>query len=75
MLSGNAADQITEFARTKGFDLIIMPTHAGVFRRTLLGSTTAKVLNGADCPVLTTQHAETISPRDSNIANGFARSA
>src|SRR5260370_29375606 len=29
----------------------------------LLGSTTAKVLNDADCPVLTTQHAETISPR------------
>ena len=29
----------------------------------LLGSTTAKVLNDADCPVLTTEHAETISPR------------
>lgn len=63
LLAGNAADQITEFARTKGFDLIIMPTHAGAFRRTLLGSTTAKVLNGADCPILTTRHAETISPR------------
>lgn len=63
LLSGNAADQITEFAHTKGFDLIIMPTHAGVFRRTLLGSTTAKVLNAADCPVLTTRHAETISAR------------
>jgi nucleotide-binding universal stress UspA family protein len=34
-----------------------------VFRRTLVGCTTAKVLNDADCPVLTTQHAETISPR------------
>jgi len=55
--------QITQLARTNGFDLIIMPTHAGLFRRTLLGSTTAKVLNDADCPVLTTQHAETISPR------------
>jgi nucleotide-binding universal stress UspA family protein len=40
-----------------------MPTHAGFFRRNLLGSTTAKVLNDADCPVLTTQHVETISPR------------
>jgi nucleotide-binding universal stress UspA family protein len=29
----------------------------------LLGSTTAKVLNDADCPVMTTQHAQTISPR------------
>jgi nucleotide-binding universal stress UspA family protein len=63
LLSGDAAAQITQLARTNGFDLIIMPTHAGLFRRTLLGSTTAKVLNHADCPVLTTQHAETISPR------------
>ena len=63
LLSGVAATQITQLARTNRFDLIIMPTHAGVFRRTLLGSTTAKVLNDADCPVLTTQHAETISPR------------
>ena len=63
LLSGDAATQITQLARTNGFDLIVMPTHAGLFRRTLLGSTTAKVLNDADCPVLITQHAETISPR------------
>ena len=63
LMSGNAATQIAHLARTKGFDLITMPTHAGFFRRTLLGSTTAKVLNDADCPVMTTQHAETISPR------------
>ena len=63
LLSGDAAIQIAQLARANGFDLIIMPTHAGLFRRTLLGSITAKVLNHADCPVLTTQHAETISPR------------
>ncbi len=63
LLSGDAATQIVQLARTDKFDLIIMPTHAGFFRRNLLGSTTAKVLNDADCPVLTTQHAETISPR------------
>ena len=63
LLSGDAATKITQLARTNRFDLIIMPTHAGLFRRALLGSTTAKVLNDADCPVLTTQHAETISPR------------
>jgi len=61
--TGEAAAQIAETARTGGFDLIIMPTHAGRFRRMLLGSTTAKVLNDADCPVMTTQHAETIAPR------------
>src|SRR5258707_14384256 len=63
LLSGDAATQIVQLARTDKFDLIIMPTHAGFFRRNLLGSTTVKVLNDADCPVLTTQHVETISPR------------
>ena len=63
LLSGDPATQITQLARTNKFDLIVMPTHAGFFRRNLLGSTTAKVLNDADCPVLTTQHVETISPR------------
>lgn len=63
LLAGDAARKIVHLARTNDFDLIVMPTHAGFFRRTLLGSTTAKVLNDADCPVLTTQHAETISPR------------
>jgi nucleotide-binding universal stress UspA family protein len=29
----------------------------------LLGSTTAKVLNDADCPVTTSRHAQTIAPR------------
>ena len=63
LLIGDPATQIAETARKQGFDLIVMPTHAGAFRRTLLGSTTAKVLNDADCPVLTTQHAESLSPR------------
>lgn len=63
LLVGDPATRIAEVARERNFDLIVMPTHAGVFRKMLLGSTTAKVLNDADCPVLTTQHAETISPR------------
>jgi nucleotide-binding universal stress UspA family protein len=63
LVVGEPAARIAAVARDRGFDLIVMPTHTGVFRRMLLGSTTAKVLNDADCPVLTTQHAETISPR------------
>src|SRR6266566_5251972 len=59
----SACAQSSQLAHTNGFDLIIMPTHAGLFRRTVLGSTTAKVLNEAVSPVLTTQHAETISAR------------
>src|SRR3984893_11662131 len=62
VVAGDAATQIAEVAKN-GFDLIIMPTHAGIFRRMLIGSTTAKVLNDADCPVLTSRHAQTIAPR------------
>jgi nucleotide-binding universal stress UspA family protein len=61
--SGEAAEQVANAAKAGGFDLIVMPTHAGRFRRMLLGSTTAKVLYDAECMVLTTDHAETISPR------------
>jgi nucleotide-binding universal stress UspA family protein len=61
--SGDTAEQIAAVARSDRYDLIIMPTHAGRFRRMLLGSTTAKVLDDAVCPVLTTEHAEVIAPR------------
>jgi len=60
---GDAAEEIAEVARSGAFDLIVMPTHAGRFRRMLLGSTTAKVLNDAECPVMTTEHAESSVPR------------
>jgi nucleotide-binding universal stress UspA family protein len=40
--------------------LIVMPTHGyGPYRRFILGSTTAKVLHDADCPVWTGVHLET----------------
>jgi nucleotide-binding universal stress UspA family protein len=63
LTSGDAATEIARVAREDRFDLIIMPTHAGKFRQMLLGSTTAKAINDADCPVLTSRHAETIAPR------------
>jgi nucleotide-binding universal stress UspA family protein len=63
LLAGDAASGIAETAKKNQFDLIVMPTHAGRFRRMLLGSTVAKVLGDAECPVLTTQHAETVVPR------------
>lgn len=62
VVAGDAATQIAQAAK-RNFDLIMMPTHAGTFRQMLLGSTTAKVLNDADCPVLTTRHAENVAPR------------
>lgn len=63
LTSGDAATEIARVARENRFDLIIMPTHAGIFRQMLLGSTTAKVINDADCPVMTSRHAQTIAPR------------
>ena len=63
LLAGDAASVIAETAKKNEFDLIVMPTHAGRFRRMLLGFTVAKVLDDAECPVLTTQHAETAAPR------------
>jgi nucleotide-binding universal stress UspA family protein len=63
LLAGDAASVIAETAKKNKFDLIVMPTHAGRFRRMLLGSTVAKVLDDAECPVLTMQHAETVAPR------------
>ena len=63
LVEGEAGSQIARVAREQHFDMIIMPTYANLFRQMLLGSTTAKVLNDADCPVLTTRHADTISPR------------
>jgi nucleotide-binding universal stress UspA family protein len=60
---GEPAMQIAQAARDGRFGLIIMPTYAGIFRKFLLGSTTAKVLDDADCPVLTGRHCHTIAPR------------
>lgn len=61
--AGDAARKIVETAKKTKSDLIMMPTHAERFRRMLLGSTTAKVLDEASCPVLTMQHAAIIEPR------------
>jgi nucleotide-binding universal stress UspA family protein len=65
----DVAHEIVQYAREDGADLIMMPTHGyGAFRRLLLGSTTAKVLHDASCPVWTGAHlaqgppAEWISP-------------
>jgi nucleotide-binding universal stress UspA family protein len=61
--SGDSAEEISLAAAEQGFDLVMMPTHAGRFRRTLLGSTAAKILDEVTCPVLTDQHSEVNAPR------------
>jgi nucleotide-binding universal stress UspA family protein len=57
--AGDPALRIVDVARTRGVDLIMMPTHGvGLFRSLLVGSATAKVLHDAPCPVWTATHAE-----------------
>lgn len=56
---GDPAATITQFARSEGVDLIMMPTRGnGPFRSLLLGSVASKVLHDAECPVWTAAHTE-----------------
>ena len=57
VLHGDPASEIVRFSHEESAGLIVMPTHGyGPFRRFILGSTTAKVLHDADCPVWTGVH-------------------
>jgi universal stress protein A len=52
-VEGNPGDEIVDYARKIGADLIVMGTHGrGGLRRVLLGSVAEKVLRAACCPVL-----------------------
>jgi nucleotide-binding universal stress UspA family protein len=56
---GEAAQKIIECAAVNHADLIMIPTQGmGIYRRLILGSTSAKVLHDADCPVWTGVHLE-----------------
>ncbi len=56
---GEAARKIVECASAHHVDLIMIPTQGmGIYRRLILGSTSAKVLHDADCPVWTGVHLE-----------------
>lgn len=54
---GDAAGKIVECAAKHSADLVMIPTQGlGVYRRLIIGSTSAKVLHDADCPVWTGVH-------------------
>jgi nucleotide-binding universal stress UspA family protein len=51
--------QIEEMAKSGEVQLVMMPTHGyGAFRRFLIGSVTAKVLDDVACPIFTGVHME-----------------
>jgi nucleotide-binding universal stress UspA family protein len=61
--SGGVAEQIIDIAKEKDIGLIMMPTHAlGRRRQFLIGSTTAKVLHDAPCPIWTSPHPRELDP-------------
>jgi len=63
---GEAARKIIECASAHHADLIMIPTQGmGIYRRLILGSTSAKVLHDADCPVWTGVHLENAPPLES----------
>ena len=56
ILEGHPGREIVEFSRDQGVDLIVIATHGlSGFKHFLLGSTTEKVIAGAECPVLVTK--------------------
>jgi nucleotide-binding universal stress UspA family protein len=62
---GDAALSITRYANSDRFDLVMMPTHGyGGFRRLVLGSVTARVLDHVNAPVCTGVHMECVPPLD-----------
>ena len=58
LLKGDPVQAILQTARTEKADLIMMPSHGFAFNQFLLGSVTAKVLYGTECPVWTSAHVE-----------------
>src|SRR5260370_4045688 len=65
---GEAAQKIIECASANQVDVIMIPTQGmGIYRRLILGSTSAKVLHDADCPVWTGVHLENAPPLEAVV--------
>lgn len=57
VLEGDPAHRLEVLAKEREVDFAVMATHGyGVFRRFLVGSTTAKLIHDLNCPVLTGIH-------------------
>lgn len=69
LVEGGAAQAIVQTARDERADLIMMPSHGDAFSHFLLGSVTAKVLHGSECPVWTDAHVESVPVREFALRN------
>jgi len=58
LVKGDPAQAILRAAQVEKADLIMMSSHGYTFDQFLLGSVTAKVLHGTECPVWTGAHVE-----------------
>jgi nucleotide-binding universal stress UspA family protein len=73
-LQGITASEIVRFARDSGYDLIVMGTHGRTgIARFLLGSVAARVLQTAECPVLTVKRVALGVELDASEAVAAAR--
>ena len=69
LVKGDAAQAIVQTAQEEKADLIMMPSHGYTFYQFLLGSVTAKVLHGTECPVWTDAHVEESPMQEFAIRN------
>jgi nucleotide-binding universal stress UspA family protein len=69
LVKGDPVKAILETTRVEEASLIMMPSHGFAFNRFLLGSVTAKVLYGTECPVWSSAHAEESQPQPFAIRN------
>jgi nucleotide-binding universal stress UspA family protein len=58
LVNGDVAETIVQTAEEEKADLIMMPSYSFTFYQFLLGSVTAKVLHGSECPVWTGAHVQ-----------------
>jgi nucleotide-binding universal stress UspA family protein len=58
LINGDVAAAIVQTAQEEKTDLIMMPSHSFTFYQFLMGSVTAKVLHGTECPVWTGAHVQ-----------------
>jgi len=69
LVEGDPAQAIVHTAQQEEADLIMMPSHGAMFNRFLLGSVTAKVPHGTECPIWTGAIVDESSAREFAIRN------